>query len=236
MTRSAVVLMSGGIDSATCMALACNGYDEIHPIHFDYGQQTAGLELSMAQQQRDHLAEEYPGTTVNELHVIHYGNVFKHFAEGVAESEKDFGQMIESDGRSSGYVPMRNLHFIATAAGIADTLDAGAIFIGAQGGDEADYPDCRPDFMAKAAGAIGKSIPEGQTINLSTPLINKSKSNVIRTGDAYGVAFEYTYSCYSSVEDVESPQPCGNCPACIERVEAFAVANIDDPYHTEIEA
>lgn len=228
--ETAVVLLSGGIDSATTMALACQEFDKVIPVHFQYGQQTESLELQMAEDQRIHLSIEYPGTDVGRLRVVDYSPVFGYFAEGVADPDKDFDHMVEEDGRSSGYVPMRNLHLIATGAAFADKLGASAVYHGAQGGDEADYPDCRQSFMDAAAGAISRSLPDDQALDLRIPLINKEKFEVIKLGHDLGVDFRCTYSCYSEVEDIDDPTPCGECPACEERREAFEAAGIEDPY------
>lgn len=230
--NTAVILMSGGIDSATCMALACRQFDSIIPVHFDYGQQTNELEKEKAYNQVQHLSNVYSDTSVGGMHVVNYEGVFHHFGEGVAEDGKDFGHMEEEDGRSSGYVPMRNLHLIATGAAFADKRDAIAVFHGAQAGDDADYPDCRQTFMDSAAGAINKSVPDDQEINLQTPLINKEKFEVIQLAHDTGVEFRHTYSCYTEVEDLDNPTPCGDCPACVERAEAFRTAGIDDPLAT----
>lgn len=225
----AIVLLSGGIDSATCMALACKHFDKVIPVHVRYGQQTQALEHRMAEDQRIHLDVEYPETEVEEMRVVDYSPVMQHFGGGVADPDKDFSNLVEEDGRSSGYVPMRNLHLIATAAGFADVEGAIAVYHGAQGGDAADYPDCRPTFMDSAAGAISKSLPDDRALDLRTPLIAKEKFEVIKLAHDLGVDFSCTYSCYSEVEDMENPEPCGECPACIERREAFRAAGIEAP-------
>lgn len=226
----AVVLVSGGIDSATCLGIACNKYERITPVHIDYGQQTSTVEQVLARGQCQHMAEEYPDTRISRTPVIEYSDVFKHFAEGVADDEKTFGHMTEDDGRSSGYVPMRNLHLLATAAAIADVEDADAIYHGAQAGDEADYPDCRPEFLDRAAGAINKSLPGDEYIDVRAPLLHSSKTEVLEEGHDVGVNFELTYSCYGEVEDPFAPNPCGNCPACKEREEAFEQTEFSDPH------
>lgn len=232
MTRddTAVVLLSGGIDSSVCLAIACRDYERVIPVHLQYGQQTEQLELRMADWQIQNIDRQHPDTEIYGMEVIDYGSVFSHFSEGVADREKDFGEMVEPDGRSSGYVPMRNLHFIATAAAVADRENACAVFHGAQGGDEEDYPDCRPRFMDSAAGAISRSVPDHRMLELKTPLIHRTKDEVISLGKDLGVSFEHTYSCYTAVESLSNPEPCLNCPACEERQEAFEKAGVEDPY------
>lgn len=232
MTDTAVTLLSGGIDSATCLGIACNNHDRIIPVHYQYGQQTAGVEKQMAENQRANMVEQYPHVEIDSLKVVDYEPVFKHNAGGVADASKQFGHMTEDDGRSSGYVSMRNLHLIATGAAFADTNNATAVYHGAQGGDHADYPDCRPAFMSAANNAISRSVPDGQTLELKTPLLSLSKPDVLELAEEVGVAFEYTYSCYTNTP-INDPKPCGDCPACIERAEAFSASSATDPFQTQ---
>lgn len=233
MTEKAVVLVSGGIDSATCLALAADEFDVVQPVHVDYGQQTADLEYRMAMAQCTHINVEYDAKILAQK-VVEYEDVFSHFAGGVASDRDSFttddGEMVEEDGRSTGYVPMRNLHLISTASAIADVEDADAVFHGAQGGDEEAYPDCRPGFMVAAEEAVNRSLADDDSIDLLTPLIDKSKASVIELGERLDVDWRATYSCYERVEKVQNPEPCGECPACEERKEAFEEAGIEDPH------
>lgn len=231
-TYKSVVLLSGGMDSAVCLGIAAKRNDEVIPVHFNYGQQTATYEAQMARRQMRNIRDKFPDRYIHPITVIGYQPVFSVFADGVADPEKEFGHLTEEDGRSSGYVPMRNLHFIATGAAVADTRNAAAVYHGAQGGDHADYPDCRPDFMDRAEGAINQSIPEGQEIALRTPLLHSSKPEVIHMGEELGIDWSATYSCYTAIDDPRNPTPCGDCPACIERAEAFEAAEVEDPYST----
>jgi 7-cyano-7-deazaguanine synthase len=228
----AIVLASGGMDSATCLAMACMHFDEIIPVHYDYGQQTADVEKRRAELQVNHLSNIYEDTVISQLEVVDYKPVFGHFARGTASDRESFttedGELEEDDGRSTGYVPMRNLHLIATGAAFADIHDADAVYHGAQSGDEESYPDCRGEFMVAAGNAISRSVADGDTIDLATPLLNMTKEEVIKNGEKFGVAWEYTYSCYSET-DFEDPDPCGECPACVERIEAFDGLDINDP-------
>ncbi len=230
--RTAVTLLSGGIDSATCLGIACRENDRVIPVHYNYGQQTADVEHSMAQAQREHMVEEYPGVDIAPLQVVNYQPVFSHNAGGVAKPGKTFEHLNEDDGRSSGYVPVRNLHLIATGAQFADTRGASTVYHGAQADDHADYPDCRPEFINAAAEAVDLSTPDGQPLVVSAPLLDLSKEEVLERAAEVGVAFEYTYSCYERTP-VDDPQPCGECPACLERAEAFEASSVEDPFKTE---
>lgn len=235
-----IVLLSGGIDSATCFAMAVSEHDRVTPLHIQYGQQTADLEQMQAEALVSYFqAVEGQKTTIEDVVVIDYTDVFKYFADGVASDRQSFvthsGSLEERDGRSTGYVPMRNLHFIATGAGYADFFDADAVYIGVQGGDYHAYPDCRPGFIVSAFSAVNRSLPEGQTIDIKTPLVDKTKVEVIETGEAFGVPWEATYSCYQEVHNLEAPTPCGQCPACKERAEAFEEAGVSDPFAVEVD-
>jgi 7-cyano-7-deazaguanine synthase len=234
MGQTAIVLLSGGIDSATCLAIAAQEFERVVPVHYDYGQQTADLEHRMAIEQRDHIADIYEDTEVEDVRVVEYAPVFTHFAQGVAGDRDSFvtesGELEEDDGRSTGYVPMRNLHLIGTGAAIADVESADAVFHGAQGGDEESYPDCRPEFMDAIAGAVNKSLADDDHVDVRVPLLHFSKEDVILAGTAHRVDWHYTYSCYEEVDDIRSPEPCGECPACVEREEAFEAAGVEDPH------
>lgn len=229
----AIVLLSGGIDSATCLALALNHYDEVQPIHYNYGQQTAEFEEQQAVNLATHFRDE--GHEVHPVTTIDYESVFEVFGRGVASDRDSFvtedGELEEDDGRSTGYVPMRNLHLLATGAAVADVSDGDAVYHGMQQGDEASYPDCRPAFAQAAETAINESLADGDSITVRVPLLHQSKVEVIQRGEDRGVPWEYTYSCYEAIEDDE-PEPCGQCPACIERGEAFHVARVTDPFGT----
>lgn len=230
----AIVLLSGGIDSATCLALATDHYDTVLPVHYDYGQQTSEFEHQQAHQ----LARHYRrvGHDILPLKRVVYEDVFQHFAGGVASERDSFvtddGDLEEEDGRSTGYVPMRNLHLITTGAAIADVEGADAVYHGAQMGDEEAYPDCRPSFIEAAEDAVNRSLADGEHIDVRTPLMYREKVEVLQLGDDRDVPWQYTYSCYEAIEDTQNPEPCGECPACIERAEAFQVAGITDPFGT----
>lgn len=227
-----VVLLSGGIDSSTCMALACKESDVVLPVHISYGQQTDKLEYDRAKKQRKHLASQYPLAKVKEMELIPARDVFQAFSEGVTEEGKEFSGMVEDDGRSSGYVPMRNLLLIGIGSAIADARGYDSVWHGAQAGDVADYPDCRSGFLNTMRSAVNRSLPDEESLKLHRPLVHLSKEEVIENAQKYNVDLAMTYSCYKATS-VENPEPCGECPACKEREEAFESAGIDDPIEEE---
>lgn len=234
MTNKAVVLVSGGIDSATCLAIATEQFDKVIPVHYDYGQQTSEFEQAQAENLVGE-AQEADEAEVDDLHVVNYEPVFSHFAGGVASDRDEFvtedGELEEEDGRSTGYVPMRNLHLIGTGSAFADIHDADAVFHGMQAGDEESYPDCRENFRLAVQDAVNFSLADGEEVNVEAPLVSTPKHEVIELGDDLGVPWEYTYSCYEAIE-TDLPEPCGKCPACLERAEGFLEADVTDPFGT----
>ncbi|PSP76889.1 7-cyano-7-deazaguanine synthase [Halobacteriales archaeon QS_1_68_20] len=216
----AFVLLSGGIDSAVCLQRALADHDDVAAIHVDYGQQTEDIERRNAEAQADAAGIA--------LHVLDYRDVFRHFAEGtIRDREYDSDETTEA-GHSVGYVPQRNLHMLVSAAALAEhETETGrdvVLYLGAQGGDEADYPDCRPEFVQAARAAVDRSTDQHE-IRIETPLLDRSKADVLELGDQLGVDWSLTFSCYNDADG----DPCGECPACLERSEAFERAGITDP-------
>ena len=216
----AFVLLSGGIDSAVCLKQAFEDHNGVEAIHIDYGQQTEEIERTNAEKQAER--HDIP------LHTCNYRTVFAEFAEGTIEDKEYDRDHTTEESHSVGYVPQRNLHFLTTAAAVAEhnseSGDALTLYHGAQQNDAEDYPDCRPVFIEAAENAINQSTYQ-HTIEITTPIIDHSKPEILRLGDRLGVDWELTFSCYNDVNG----EPCGECPACIEREEAFAEAGISDP-------
>jgi 7-cyano-7-deazaguanine synthase len=221
----AVVLLSGGLDSATCAALAKREAETVTPIHINYGQQTNDVEYERATNLAGALALDDP-------EVIDYRDVYEHIDGGVASDRNRFvtehGDLTDEDGRSTGYVPMRNLILLTTAAAIADVRDADAVYHGAQTGDSPDYPDCRSDFIEAAAASINASLADDDQITIVAPLLHFEKKHVLQLANHFDVPFKHTYSCYTET-DADDPDPCGECPACEERQAAFEKVPFNDP-------
>lgn len=216
----AFVLLSGGIDSAVCLQQALKEYREVEAIHFGYGQQTESIERKNAENQAE--AAGIP------LQVTDYRRVFKDFAVGTIEDKEYDRYQTTEEGHSVGYVPQRNLHFLVSAAAVAEhnsrTGKEIVLYHGAQNNDEADYPDCRPEFMEAAEDAVNLSTDQHR-IRIETPIIDLSKKQVLELGEELGVDWSLTFSCYND----QDGEPCGECPACIERREAFNNVEIEDP-------
>ena len=215
----AVVLLSGGLDSVTVLAIALRqGYD-CYALSFDYGQRH-NAELKSASE----IARRY---ALKEQKVIKIG-LNDIGGSALTDQKIDVPDHLE-EGIPVTYVPARNTVFLAFALGYAEVLCAQNIFIGVNAVDYSGYPDCRPQFidafqvMANLATRAGV---EGQTIKIHTPLIHKSKAEIIQAGTELSVDYSITVSCYSADPDGRA---CNNCESCRLRREGFAVAGIADP-------
>jgi len=219
MSQRAVVLLSGGLDSATCLAMAqAEGY-VCHTLAFDYGQRhraelVAAERLSRAMGAASHRVVELGLRQIG-------GSALTDDSIAVPEEA--------SEGIPVTYVPARNTVFLALALGLAEVLDAQAIYIGVNAVDYSGYPDCRPDFIAsfqQMADLATRAGIEGHGPRLCTPLIDLSKAEIIRRGSALGVDYGFTVSCYQADEQGRA---CGKCDSCRLRARGFADAGVTDP-------
>ncbi len=218
--KRAVVLVSGGLDSATVLAMAKTEGFDCYALAFDYGQRHRA-ELTAARRVADISgAIEYK---VIPLDMTAIG--------GSALTDDSIAVPDHSDapGIPVTYVPARNTVFLSIALGWAEVLGANAIFIGVNAVDYSGYPDCRPDFIKafeSMANLATKAGVEGPGLQIRTPLIDLSKSDIIRKGMALGVDYAQTVSCYSA--DSEG-RACGRCDSCFLRKQGFDSAGIADP-------
>ncbi|MEO6698819.1 MAG: 7-cyano-7-deazaguanine synthase QueC [Paraperlucidibaca sp.] len=219
----AVVLLSGGLDSVTCLALAQSQGFSVTALSFDYGQRH-NAELTAARR----IAEHY-GVKDHRVLRIDLGAM-----GGSALTDATLAIPEEaSEGIPITYVPARNTVFLAFALGVAEVTQAEAIFIGVNAVDYSGYPDCRPAFiaafqtLAKLATKVGV---EGASVRIETPLIAMPKAEIIHTGLRLGVDYGLTVSCYQADEQGRA---CGRCDACRLRREGFNAAGVSDPtrYH-----
>ena len=222
--RRAVVLVSGGLDSATILAIARDESFELNAISFDYGQRHR-FELQAARR-----VCEAAGV---ERHIVVPLDL-RAFGGSALTAEidvpKDRSDAEMSDGIPITYVPARNTIFLAMALGWAEVLGASDLFIGVNAVDYSGYPDCRPQFIAafcQLANLATKSGVEGSARwHIHAPLIALSKADIIRRGLALGVDYGLTHSCYD-------PDPhgraCGHCDSCQLRRKGFAEAEMTDP-------
>lgn len=222
----AVVLLSGGLDSATAAAWAkAEGYD-LHALSFDYGQrhrrELAGAKaVAKALGAREHKVLRLP---VGELG--HSALTDRSIAVPDAPKPGPGGRAIGSTIPST-YVPARNTVFLAFALGHAEVAGASAIVIGANALDYSGYPDCRPEYLEafeRMANLATKAGVEGRTVKVLAPLLHMSKRDIVATAQRLGAPVALTWSCYRG-----GRRPCGTCESCVLRAKGFAEAGIADP-------
>lgn len=218
-TKRAVVLLSGGLDSTTCLAIARrDGYD-CYAMTFDYGQRHES-ELAAAQRVVDHL-----GASDLKTIQINMGDI-----GGSALTDKTIDVPVSpTQGIPVTYVPARNTVFLSLALGWAEVLDADAIYIGVNAVDYSGYPDCRPAFIdafENLANLATKRGVEGRPIQIKAPLLQLSKSDIIQKGSQLGVDYSLTVSCYQADQQGRA---CGQCDSCRLRKQGFEQAGVQDP-------
>ena len=215
----AVVLLSGGLDSATCLAMARAAGHEVHTVAFDYGQRHRA-ELAAAERVATAL-----GAASHRVITLGLGRI-----GGSALTDPNLAVPEQaSDGIPITYVPARNTVFLALALGLAEVLEAEAIYIGVNAVDYSGYPDCRPEFVdafRTLTAVATRSGIEGGAPRIETPLINLSKAAIIQAGTGLGVDYGLTVSCYQADE---SGLACGRCDSCRLRREGFQAAGVADP-------
>ena len=219
MSKKAVILVSGGLDSTTVVAMAkSKGYD-CHTLSFDYGQRHRS-ELVAAQRVSELMAVREHKVVVLDLGSIG-GSALTDTSIDVPESE--------TSGIPVTYVPARNTVFLSIALGWAEVLGANDIFLGVNAVDFSGYPDCRPDYISAFEGVANlatKAAVEGQKLTIHAPLIDMSKAQIIQAGLQLGVDYSKTVSCYQASLDGEA---CGRCESCRLRRQGFEQAGISDP-------
>ena len=217
----AIVLLSGGLDSATVLAIANQKFD-CHILSFDYAQRSMS-ELNAAKR----LSESYSASH----QVIHIdAGVMSGSAltdQSIAVPEPVSGEQVQDIPVT--YVPARNTLFLSYALAIAEVRSAQEIFIGVNAVDYSGYPDCRPEFIRAyedMANLATKAGVEGRHLTIHTPLIDKSKAEIIRIGEKLGVDYALTVSCYQANAEGEA---CGKCDSCQLRQKGFEEVGISDP-------
>lgn len=220
--RKAVVLVSGGLDSATALALAREQGYVCYAISFDYGQRHK-CELEAAKQ-----VARLLGVVEHKLMQLNMDDLGGSALTDEAIDVPDEGI---GEGIPVTYVPARNTVFLSLALGWAEVLDAEAIFIGVNAVDYSGYPDCRPEYIdayQRLADLATRRGVEGRPIRIEAPLIHLSKAEIILAGARLGVDYGLTTSCYSPDTQCRA---CGRCDACRLRQGGFAAAGIPDPTH-----
>ncbi|MGL5270157.1 MAG: 7-cyano-7-deazaguanine synthase QueC [Selenomonadaceae bacterium] len=216
----AVVLLSGGLDSTVCMAVAKSKGLEVYPISFNYHQRHS-IELECAKKVaayynvKKHLIID---TNMNEIG----GSALTDATISVPEGDTERADIPVT------YVPARNLIFLSYALGYAEVVGADAVYIGVNAVDYSGYPDCRPEFIQKfqdlADYATKATAADHRQIKVITPLQKLSKKDIVLLGTELKAPLEYTHSCYNGGE-----KACGTCDSCQLRLKGFAEAGIKDP-------
>ena len=222
MNKKAVILLSGGLDSTTCLALAKDQGFELFALTVNYGQRH-DFELQSAKKN----AQVY-GVQKHSIIHIDLAQFGGSALTDQIEVPKDRNESDMSEIPIT-YVPARNTIFLSLALAWAETLEAFNIFIGVNALDYSGYPDCRPEYISsfeKTANLGTKAGVSGKTFHIHTPLINMTKAEIIRAGTKLGVDYGLTSSCY---DPIDSGDPCGHCDACILRIKGFKEVFIPDP-------
>ncbi len=219
MSKKAVVLLSGGLDSSTVIAKAkADGY-QVYALSFDYGQRhDSELDAAKVIARKEQVIE-HKVVPMN-LRSIG-GSALTDDSIAVPEGE--------SNGIPVTYVPARNTVFLSIALGWAEVVDAEAIFIGVSAVDYSGYPDCRPEYIAAfevLANLATKRGVEGRKVSIVTPLIDLTKAETVLLGKSLGVDYSLTVSCYQANQQGEA---CGVCDSCRLRKKGFEEAGMDDP-------
>lgn len=218
--RRAVILLSGGLDSTTCLAIARDAGYECHTLSVAYGQRHAA-ELNASRR----IAREF-GVREHRVATVDLG---QFGGSSLTDSALQVPVTGPSEGVPTTYVPARNTVMLSMALAWAEVLGAGDIFIGVNAVDYSGYPDCRPDFIAAfetVANLATRAGTEGTRLSIHAPLMDLSKAEIIRQGSTLGVDYSLTVSCYQASEDGTA---CGMCDACRLRREGFEASGIPDP-------
>jgi 7-cyano-7-deazaguanine synthase len=225
----AVILLSGGVDSATTLAIAQNMGFDIHALSFRYGQRhvvelEAAMRIARSSSVAEHLMIDI------DLRKIGGSALTADIAVPKNRAVKQMGKEIPVT-----YVPARNTIFLSYALAWAEVIDACDIFIGVNALDYSGYPDCRPEYIVayeKMANLATKAgVEGGQKLKIHTPLIQMSKSQIIQKGIELGVNYSLTHSCY---DPSASGEACGECDSCILRLKGFKEAGVKDPVKYKI--
>lgn len=225
--QNAVVLLSGGLDSVTCLYWAKANYANVTAVSFNYGQRHDS-ELNAA---KKIAATAQVNHRIIDIDLAQLGGSALTDASLVVPDAKqtDFSDNQHNDSIPITYVPARNTIFLSYALALAEVTQSNAIVIGVNAVDYSGYPDCRPEYIAafeKMANLATKAGVMGNHLHIATPLLHLSKAAIIKLGVSLGVDYALTVSCYRA--DSEG-RACGHCDSCFLRQQGFLQAEIDDP-------
>lgn len=215
----AIVLLSGGMDSLITAGMAREDGHELAMLHLNYGQKTEAKELECF-----HQISDYFGVSNKLRKVIDVSFLRQIGGSSLTDNQIEVDS-VETNNASmpTSYVPFRNTHLIAMAVSWAEVLGAQKIYVGAVYEDHTGYPDCRPSYY-QAYNELIKQGTKAGSIKIETPIILKSKEEIVKEGARLKLPFEYTWSCYARTD-----RPCGKCDSCYLRAQGFEKANLKDP-------
>jgi 7-cyano-7-deazaguanine synthase len=216
--RSAIILVSGGMDSCVTAAIAASETDELAFLHVSYGQRTEARERKAF----NDIADHYGARKRLDISIEHLAKVGGSSLtdESIEVSEAD----LASVEIPTSYVPFRNANMLSIAVSWAEVIAAAAIYIGAVAEDSSGYPDCRPEFYKAFQKVIDTGTKPETRIEIRTPIIHLTKADIVKKGFELGSPLHLTWSCYRS-ETVA----CGTCDSCVLRLRGFEQAGILDP-------
>lgn len=218
MKKRAIVLLSGGMDSLTCLAIAKQENDEVATLHLNYGQRTQKRELQAYNEISDFYGVE-KRLVVDITHLTKIGgSSLTDYSIDVEKSD------LESTEIPQTYVPFRNANILTIATSWAEVLAFNGLYIGAVAEDSAGYPDCRPEFYRAFEKVIETGTKPETVIKIYTPLIELNKEEIVKKAVSLNAPLHLSWSCYSSNE-----KSCGVCDSCVRRLRGFEHAGVKDP-------
>ena len=218
MESKAIVLVSGGMDSCVTAAIAARENEALAFLHISYRQLTEARERRAFNDIADHyVVKDRLDVSLEHLAKVGGSSLTD---KSIAVTEAD----LESKEIPTSYVPFRNANMLSVAVSWAEVIGANAIYIGAVAEDSSGYPDCRPEFYKAFQQVIDTGTKPDTLIEIRTPIIHLSKSEIVKKGIALGAPLELTWSCYRN-----STQACGTCDSCALRLRGFRQANVKDP-------
>jgi 7-cyano-7-deazaguanine synthase len=223
MSKKAVVLLSGGLDSTTVLAVALRDGYEVTALSFDYGQRHR-VELEAARRVVKQFGVKRHEVVKLDFSFARTSALTSSIAVPKERSEKEMSGNIPVT-----YVPARNTIFLSYALGVAEVVGASALFIGVNAIDYSGYPDCRPEYISAfqaMANLATKASIEAQKVRIYTPLVKLTKAQIVQLGRELGVDYALTSSCYDPSEDGEA---CGKCDSCQLRMKGFSENGLADP-------
>jgi len=227
MNKKAVILLSGGLDSATVAAWANSRNYDLHALSFSYGQRhdielECSKKIAIFLRIKDH--------RISKIDLSIFGG--SSLTDKNIAVEKNRANLEKNDEIPTTYVPARNVIFLSYALAFAESIGAKTIFIGANKVDYSGYPDCRPAFLnafENMGNLATKMTIKGEKITISTPLLDLTKAEIIKMGVDLNFDYSLTHSCYDPVKKNNEIYACGKCDSCLFRLKGFRENNLQDP-------